>query len=59
MHIKISSINIAHIFLVPNRVMSGYVDLCILAIIKQCTFKTALPILIGEVGETDSIVTVD
>ena len=36
---------------VPNRVMSGYVDNCIMYIIKHTTFKTCLPILFHEIKE--------
>ena len=34
---------------VPNRVMSGFVDNAIIAMIKHTTFKTCLPSLIAEI----------
>jgi hypothetical protein len=33
---------------VKNRVMSGFVDGCIVSIIKNTTFKSGIPILINE-----------
>jgi len=33
---------------VSNKVMSGYVDDCIITLIRNATFKTAIPILISE-----------
>ncbi len=36
---------------VPNKVMSGFVDNCIIHIIKHTTFKSGLPILINELKE--------
>ena len=35
---------------VPNKVMSGYVDECILMMIKYTAFKTAIPVLAQEVA---------
>ena len=37
---------------VPNRVMSGYVDNAILAMIKNTIFKSCLPILVLEIKES-------
>ena len=39
---------------VPNKVMSGFVDDCIMTIIKHTTFKTAIPVLIGEIKDSKS-----
>lgn len=36
---------------VPNKVMSGFVDNCIIHIIKHTTFKSGLPVLISELKE--------
>ena len=33
---------------VSNKVMSGYVDDCIITLIRNATFKTAIPLLISE-----------
>lgn len=35
---------------VPNKVMSGYVDECILMMIKFTAFKSAIPVLAQEVA---------
>ena len=37
---------------VPNRVMSGFVDTCILKIIKHTTFKSCLQLLFNEIKES-------
>lgn len=34
---------------VPNKVMSGYVDECILEMIKHSTFKSAIPSIVNEI----------
>jgi hypothetical protein len=39
---------------VPNKVMSGYVDECILSLIKTSVFKSALQPLSQEVKENKS-----
>lgn len=39
---------------VPNKVMSGYVDDCILSLIKQITFKSCIPLLIAELKDSKS-----
>jgi hypothetical protein len=36
---------------VPNKTMSGYVDNCILNLIKNVTFKSGLPVLSSEIRE--------
>jgi hypothetical protein len=36
---------------VPNKVMSGYVDECILSLIRNSIFKSALQILSQEIRE--------
>lgn len=36
---------------IPNRVMSGYIDNCIMSIIKTSTFKTCLPTLLHEIKD--------
>ncbi len=36
---------------VPNKVMSGFVDNCIIHVIKHTTFKSGLPVLINELKE--------
>lgn len=37
---------------VPNKVMSGYVDECIMNMIKNTTFKTGIHILVNEIKES-------
>eukprot|EP01038_Epipyxis_sp_PR26KG_P011776 gene11776-15757_t len=36
---------------VPNKVMSGYVDECVLLLIKYCVFKSAIPLIVTEIKE--------
>lgn len=37
---------------VPNKVMSGYVDDCIMYLISNSTFKSAVPLITTEVRES-------
>lgn len=37
---------------VPNKVMSGYVDDCIQNLIRYCTFKTGIPLLVMEIKDS-------
>jgi hypothetical protein len=39
---------------VPNKVMSGYVDECIISMLQHTTFKSAIPVIIGEYRESKS-----
>jgi hypothetical protein len=39
---------------VPNNVMSGYVDDCIMCLIRNTIFKSAIPSIIGEFRESKS-----
>ncbi len=36
---------------VPNTVMSGYVDECIVTMIRHSTFKSAIPLIAIEIRE--------
>lgn len=36
---------------VPNKVMSGYVDECIIALIQNCVFKSSIPPMALEIKE--------
>ena len=36
---------------VPNKVMSGYVDECILLLISNVTFKSAIQLVVNEVKD--------
>jgi hypothetical protein len=36
---------------VPNKVMSGYVDNCILEVLKLTTFKPAIPLIMAEIRD--------
>lgn len=36
---------------VPNKVMSGFVDECIILLIRHCVFKNAIPTLVSEVKD--------
>jgi hypothetical protein len=36
---------------VPNKVMSGYVDECIIQLIKRATFKSCVPVLVQEIKD--------
>lgn len=37
---------------VPNKVMHGYVDECIINLIKNATFRTAIPTILAEIKES-------
>lgn len=37
---------------VPNKVMSGFVDECIIEMIKHSAFKSAIPIMVNEVKDS-------
>mmetsp|Transcript_15751 Transcript_15751/g.23673 ORF Transcript_15751/g.23673 Transcript_15751/m.23673 type:complete len:588 (-) Transcript_15751:65-1828(-) len=39
---------------VPNKVMSGYVNECIISLIRHTTFKSAIPLIIGDINNSRS-----
>jgi hypothetical protein len=39
---------------VPNKVMSGFVDDCIIVLIRNTTFKSAIPLIVAEIRDSRS-----
>ena len=44
--------NILDAVKVSNKVMSGYVDECVITLIRNTTFKAAIPVLISELSQS-------
>ena len=38
----------------PNKVMSGYIDECIISLIRQTPFKSALTSIVNEIRDSKS-----
>ena len=39
---------------VPNKVMSGYVDECIISLIRHTTFKSAISLIVADIKDSRS-----
>jgi hypothetical protein len=37
---------------VPNKIMSGYVDECIVSMIRHTTFKSAIPLIAADMKDS-------